>query len=89
MARSRSASSDVDELSLTIVEAVADAEGVAPEELVPPLYSVVDPDALDQMFLPTPTDGRLDGEVTFWYQDYRVTACGDGFVRVEDPSANG
>lgn len=70
-----------------MVEAVAAAEGVTPE-LVPPLHTVVSPDALDQMIAPTPTDGRLGGEVTFQHREYQVTASGDGFVGMEEPSAN-
>lgn len=66
----------------SVVEAVAEAEGVEPEELEP-LYEVVDPDALEELFAPTSTTGRMEGRVVFTYDGYEVTVCGDGFVSVE------
>lgn len=71
-------------LSQAVVEAVAEAEGTEPVELTPPLYKAVDPDALDELFAATRTEGRMAGEVTFSYKGYEVTACGDGYVSVEE-----
>ena len=68
--------------SKAVVEAVAEAEGVNPVELSPPLYEVVDPDALDDLFAPTTVNGRMDGEVRFSYVGYEVTVAGDGYVSV-------
>ncbi|WP_252699659.1 HalOD1 output domain-containing protein [Natronosalvus vescus] len=70
--------------SQSVVEAVAEAEGVDPLELSPPLYDVIDPDALDQVFAPTSMESRMEGEVTFSYNGYEVTVCGDGYVTVEE-----
>ena len=75
-------------LSHAVVEAVADREGVDVTELEPPafepLYSVVDPDALDAVFAPTHDGGqRATGSVTFEYEGYTVTVDSDGTVDLE------
>lgn len=75
--------------SRTVIEAVAEAEGVSPEELRPPTYAslhdVVDPEALDSLFAPrsngTP---RPDGEVSFPFCGYRVTVEADGSITLEE-----
>lgn len=59
------------------MQAVADADGVAPDDL-PPLYAAVDPDALDAMFR-----GRPDGSITFEYCGYTVTVHGNSEVTVK------
>ncbi|RDI71819.1 HalOD1 output domain-containing protein [Halopelagius longus] len=65
-------------LSLTVVKTVADAEGVEPTALRP-LYSAVDPDALDSLF---ESEGgpAFGGEVQFQYHGYEVCVHGDGRV---------
>lgn len=67
------------ELSQLVVETVADAEDVDPLGL-PPLYSEIDPDALDALFQPQlqPASDPPVGEVQFSYHGYtvRVTAAG-------------
>lgn len=59
--------------STAVIEAVADAAGVDPIEL-PPLYEVVDTDALDRLF-DGHTGVRESGhnEVQFWYSGFVVT----------------
>jgi hypothetical protein len=64
-------------LSRTVVETLASVEGVSPTELDEPLFSSVDPDALDSLF--TGSDGR----VTFVHDGYLVTVSSDGDVAVE------
>ncbi|WP_135806995.1 HalOD1 output domain-containing protein [Halorussus marinus] len=73
-----------DSVSQCVVEAVAEAEGVAPTELSPPLYEVVDPDALDRLFAPRPAPSG--GRVVFSYNDYEVIvdAAGDVSVSAAD-----
>lgn len=70
---------DPEPLSRLVVTAVADAEGVDPTEL-PPLYSAVDPDALDSVFYPQleSADDPPPGEIQFSYHGHlvRVTAAG-------------
>ena len=62
--------------SIALVEAVADRKKVDPTDL-PPLYDVVDPDALDTL---------LDDveEVSFAYSGYHVTLRTGGVARVVD-----
>lgn len=66
----------------TVVEEVADAEGVGPLEL-PPLHDWIDPDALETL-----VSGRASGddtaavEVKFMYCGYAVTVVSDGTVEV-------
>ncbi|AHG03610.1 hypothetical protein HALDL1_08370 [Halobacterium sp. DL1] len=66
-----------------VVTAVATATGMGPLEL-PPLYSVLDPDALDGLFSAAP-DGPGQGEssLAFEYADQVVTVNGHGTVIVE------
>ncbi|ELY60639.1 HalOD1 output domain-containing protein [Natronolimnohabitans innermongolicus] len=74
--------------SRSIIEAVAEAEGVPAHELRPPTYeslhTVIDPDALDALFEPH-ADGtvRPAGRVTFPYCGYTVTVDADGSVSLE------
>lgn len=65
-----------------IVEEVAELEGVSPTELSPPLYSVIDTEALDQLF------HTFDGEgcVVFEWLGYEIAAHQSGQVTVLDPS---
>jgi hypothetical protein len=49
-----------DSLGFAVVTAVAEAKGVDPMELEPPLASVIDPDALNSLFR---TDHRI-GHIT-------------------------
>jgi len=73
-----------DSVSQRVVETVAEAEGVPPTELRPPLYEVVDPDALDRLFAhPSPSGSR----VVFSYKNYEVTVDGEGLVSVSSADA--
>ncbi|WP_339105261.1 HalOD1 output domain-containing protein [Haloterrigena salinisoli] len=68
-----------DSLSLSVIEALADATDTDPVELEP-LYHVVDPEALDQLFQETtPTTAR----VQFNYGDHTVEVRGDGTISVD------
>lgn len=84
MSQMQTATADTSNISHTVVEAVAEAEGVDPLELTPPLCEVIDPDALDHLFATTPVDSRMDGKVTFDYNGYEVTAWGSGYVSVRE-----
>ena len=65
--------------SEAVVTAVARQTDVAPTHL-PPLHDVIDPDALDALFAPTPTAGRMDGGVSFEYSGYEFTVHAHGYV---------
>ncbi|AEN07870.1 hypothetical protein Halar_0647 (plasmid) [halophilic archaeon DL31] len=61
-------------VTVRIVAAVADCEGVDPMALVTPLYEAIDPDALAAV-----TEADLETELTlsFNYAGYRVTVIVD------------
>lgn len=74
--------------SQAVVEAVAEAEGVPPDELTPPAYeplhAVVDPTALDALFAARPEGtNRPNGTVSFRFCGYDVTVDRDGRVTLE------
>ena len=73
--------------SVAVVEAVAAAADMDPVD-IPPLHSIVDPDALDILFAPT-TAGhvRPGGSTSFDFEGYRVTVRSHGTIEI-DPLAN-
>lgn len=69
--------------SAAVVRAIADAEGISPMDVRPPLASVIDPDALDQLV--ASMNGWRDepsGVVDFMYNGYIVSVTGNGAVSV-------
>lgn len=69
--------------SEAIVKAVATATGIDQLEL-PPLHSVIDPDALDALFdSPTRRASKQRLVLTFEYADCRVSAKAHGTVEVK------
>lgn len=64
----------------SILTAVASHEGVEKTDL-PPLQDSIDVESLERMFDDL-GDGQ-PGEVTFYYNGYRVTVYGDGQITVE------
>jgi hypothetical protein len=62
-----------------VVQAVATVEGVEPVDLDVPLFSVVDPDALDRLF-ESPSD---DLAVTFRYHGHDIELASDLTVAVD------
>ncbi|WP_254864078.1 HalOD1 output domain-containing protein [Halovivax gelatinilyticus] len=80
------------EFGVRIVTEVAEREGVDPTMLRPPLHDVIDPEALEALFAPTPTSDRTaGGSVTFAYCGYDVTVAADGTISVSEiaPSHDG
>lgn len=75
-----------DDLTTTIIGAIAAAEGVSPAELKEPvLYDCVDVAALeDSFFGPKIAGERRDtvGSVEFEFGEYRVEVKSDGWVSV-------
>lgn len=63
-----------------VVSAVASEEGVSPLDLTP-LYEVVTPEALDELFERTATSSR-QGRIAFDYHGHRVVVTSDKGVRV-------
>lgn len=70
-------------LSQTVVEAVADANGVDCAELDDRLYDCLDPDALDRLFAPAETSSSdRRGVVVFSMAGCRVEIRSDRVVTV-------
>lgn len=65
-----------------VVEAVARKEGVSATELSPPLYEVVDTEALDGLFS---EEKRASGtiDLSFEYRGYEITVENDDPVDVD------
>lgn len=67
----------------TIVDLIADLEGVDPVELSPPLYSVIDPDALDSLFDSSTSDNsQTPVQVCFQYSGYEVRIQSNGEIAI-------
>lgn len=62
--------------------AVADAEGVSPDDLPSTLYDAIDPDALGNSSSDAERAVEHDLSVAFPYGDWNVHVRGDGEVRV-------
>ena len=72
--------------SLAIVERVAEREGVSSVELNPPLFDVIDPDALDAFFESSNAGTSPTGaHVSFSYCGYDVRVEDDGHVTITEP----
>lgn len=74
--RRSDAADEITPLSMAVIDAIADREGVDPVDLEPPLYDVIDLDALDSL-VRGPAQSTI--EITFQYGEYdvRVTNHGD------------
>lgn len=69
-------------LSTKIIENVAEFKGVDPVDL-PPLYSVLDPDALDALFGPAMNGTkRGGGTIEFTYAQQHIRVHADGRVLI-------
>lgn len=77
-------------VSEAVVNAVADEEGVSPIDVSPPLYAVVDPDALDELVSSMNRwSDEPRGGVVFSYAGYEVTVSGSGEVSLEEETSSG
>lgn len=73
------------DLSIAVIEAIAEAKAIEPTEMEATLYDAVDPDALDRLF--TDHGGAVAGRVVFEIGPHEVTvqSNGDVLVRQIDP----
>lgn len=71
-------------VSMTVIETVAEAKGVDTLDLEP-LYDVVDPDALDAFVRPSGASTPATTEVSFSMDGCDVVVQGDGEVVVTPP----
>lgn len=74
------------EVSQTVITTVAEAKGVDPLELEP-LYSVIDPDALNKLFQPSLGAPNPSLNLQFSMAGCEVEIQGDGEVVVTPPEA--
>lgn len=65
-----------------VIESIAEAEGTSPIELTPPLYEVIDPDAMERLF----ADNQALGKLVFNYNNHEVSVFTDGYVSVKSHS---
>lgn len=63
-----------------VIDAVSEVEGESPTEITPPLYDVVDPEALDAV---SESIGP-EATVAFEYCGHEVRVDGDGDVSIGD-----
>lgn len=77
--------SDDSSASTAVVSAIADAEGISPLDVRPPLASVIDSDALDRLVASmTGWTDEPSGVVEFMYNGYVVSVTGNGVVSVNE-----
>lgn len=69
---------DVQTTVITTVAAVTDQDPTKME----PLSKIIDPDALDSVFVPTRSTPRTTGSVKFQYEGCTVSVSAEGTVRV-------
>jgi len=76
--------------SFLVLEEVARKEGVPLEELSPPLSTVIDPEALDNLVQSGGTSPANPVEITFGYRGYTVQVRNDDgtCVSVHDASTS-
>lgn len=75
-------------LGSTIVRAVSAVTGKPASELTP-LFTVVDPDALDALFRPlSAACPRNDGTVSFPFEGTWVSVCASGDITIAAPKAD-
>lgn len=75
-----------EEVSVTIVDVIAEIRDQPLTELVPRIDGAVDPDALDRIVRPLPDGTPRTGVVTFSVSDCLVRLHGDGLLRIYDSS---
>ena len=77
------------DLTTTIISAIAAAEGVPIQDVTaPPLYDIVDGEALEQALFGATRLGvyrEWTGSVAFYYVQYKVRVESDGWVTVFEP----
>ncbi|WP_204366142.1 HalOD1 output domain-containing protein [Halosimplex carlsbadense] len=67
-----------EQISIDVIETIADATGTDPLTMEPPLYEVVDTDALDALY-----ESGATATVEFEYNGHSVVVDGDGTVTVD------
>ena len=71
--------------AVAVADALAEADGVDAMDL-PPLYDVIDPDALDALFAERGQSADAETVVSFRFGRWNVFVGSDGRIRICDPS---
>jgi len=79
MVQAQTTTAYADNVVFEVVEKVAEVEDVDPLELTPPLYEVINPEALESLF----ANGQALGKVIFNYNGHEVSVFSDGYVSVK------
>ena len=82
MVQTQTATASVDSVIYEVIKSVAEVEDADPLELTPPLYEVIDPDALESLF----ANDRTLGKVIFNYSGCEVSVFSDGYIMVKSHS---
>lgn len=68
---------------MMIIDLISDLEGVDPVELSPPLYSVIEPKALDTLYHSASGDTpQTSSHVQFEYCGYEIRVQSDGEITI-------
>ena len=74
--------------SVRVVQRVAEYEGVEPTALTPPLYTVIDTDALDSLYRRAEQAASTsDVRIEFSYREHVVCIDRDGEIHVTEPAS--
>ncbi|WP_436925373.1 HalOD1 output domain-containing protein [Halosimplex amylolyticum] len=71
-----------DQISLEVIETIANVTDADPLTMEPPLYDVVDTDALDSLY-----QNGAEASVEFEYNGYTIAIDGDRTVTVDGEGA--
>ena len=74
---------EADSIPLAIIDALATAADVDPMDL-PPLYEVVDPDAIERLFSSNDRSDPGNMVLSFQVREWNVFLSGEGRIRVCD-----
>lgn len=81
---------DRTELSIRIIQEIANVEGVEPAHLRPPLHNSIDPVALDRLFSNKGNPQHTQrSQVEFAYKDYWITVTDSETITIEKMEADG
>ena len=78
MVHTETATASADNVINDVITTVAEEKDVDPLELTPPLYEVIDPDALESLF----GNDRTLGKLIFNYSGCEVSVFSDGYISV-------
>ncbi|MBV0923842.1 hypothetical protein KTS45_06460 [Halomicroarcula limicola] len=78
---------ETDELTVLIVDAIADEMDVSPVKFVSKINEAVNPDAMERILRPLPDGTKRNGQLIFFLHGFRISIHGDGTVRIHETPA--